>query len=178
MNQKKKQYLYFLIFILIGIIIIFIINFYLFFEIKKASNELALDKNKLSSLESSVENGEELNNIYQNYKQRLEETKAVFASKDRPYEFTEFLKKTALASSISINSPLLSNSSQKSNQNTWDYFNVEVRANGEALKFLKFLEKLENSPYLIEVNSLNVQKLNLEAAASVTANLSLKVYVK
>ena len=73
---------------------------------------------------------------------------------------------------------MLSNSSQKSNQNTWDYFNVEVRANGEALKFLKFLEKLENSPYLIEVNSLNVQKLNLEAAASVTANLSLKVYVK
>ena len=176
----KKIHIYFTT---AAIIFMVFMVLFLFGAIKKNSLDLLSQKKALSDLKVKTENSEQLEGIYQNYKLNLEKIDTLFVEKENPIEFIEFLEKTANNSNLSLE--ISSLSSQKiesdpsagSGQAPWNSLNLQLNTQAQFPDFLKFLEKIENSPYLIEVSNLNIKKTTKESLG-VLAILSIKVYTK
>ncbi|MCX6760810.1 MAG: hypothetical protein NTZ84_01730, partial [Candidatus Nealsonbacteria bacterium] len=95
-----------------------------------------------------------------------------------PVDFISFLEKTASQSSVSIEiSPF---SAGKSGKDSWPFLNFQVNINGSFPSFLSFLEKIENSPYLIEIQNLNIsQSAEVKnSSGNVNALISFKAFSK
>lgn len=177
----KKKYIYFAAFIIIGIIALIFVIFFSFEAIKKSSEDFISQKKALAEIEFKTENFADMEKIYQNYKTNLEKIDLLFIEKDTPIEFIEFLERNASNCLLSTN--LSSLSFQKTDKDTekipWDFLNLQMGIEGTFPDFLKFLEKLENSPYLIEVSNLNIRKTQKEEfPAGIFASLFIKAYTQ
>lgn len=180
--MNKKPYIYFIVFITLGAIIMTFLVFFLFGVIKKSSEDFISQKKALGEIEFKTENSAELEKIHQDYKANLKKIELAFIEKDTPIEFIEFLEKNASNCFLSIN--ISSLSFQKTDLDTgripWDFLNLQMGLEGTFPDFLKFLEKLENSPYLIEVSNLNIRKTQeeKESSAGIFASLFIKAYTQ
>jgi hypothetical protein len=75
---------------------------------------------------------------------------------------------------------------EKSNKNLWPFLNFNLEASGSFYDFSKFIEKLENSSYLIQIQDLNIRKIKTEISSSsdeglfneISASFFLKVFAK
>jgi hypothetical protein len=95
-----------------------------------------------------------------------------------PVEFIGFLEKTAANSSVNIEiSPL---PVTKDETDAWSSLNFQIAANGSFPHLLLFIEKLESSPYLIEIQSLTISQLTGEKipAGNINALFSFKVFAE
>jgi len=85
----------------------------------------------------------------------LEKIDDLFADPEVPIEFINFLEKNAGKSQLSIEiSPMA-----KKETEPWPSLSFQISTVGSFSNFLKFLEKLETGPYLIEISNLNVKKI-------------------
>lgn len=182
MNNKRKIYLTLGIsVVLIAILIILFIS-PLFKEVKKNSEDFISKKKELSSLEFEMQNLEIMKAKYQNYKSNYELIDSLFINPEVPIDFIRFLEKLASVLKISIKISL-SNNPETENQ-PWPSLYFQLSTTSSFLNFSKFLEKLENSSYLIEVQSLNIKKLTeeelppKESGNDIEANILIKVFTK
>lgn len=179
MNIQNKIYLSIVIFILLVILIIVFIIYPLFGEIKKNSKELISQKEKLVSLEIKIDNLEKFKNLYQKYKPNLEKIDNLFIDSEVPVGFIGFMEKTAKESQMEIK--ISPTSSRKTEKDPWSFIVFQINSNSSPFNFLKFLEKLETSPYLINIQNLNITKLSKSEVLSVEeikTAFSIKVYTK
>lgn len=160
------------------ILVFFFLIFPLFKDIKKSSEELMSQKGEFVNLEYKIANLEKFKVLYKNLEEILQRIDNLFISSEVPVDFIGFLEtnsdkyflKTDISPSFVI----------KTGENTWPFFTFQLSSVGSFSNFLKFLEKLENSPYLIEIKSLNIVKAPGEKSAvnDVRVLLSLKVFAK
>jgi len=163
------------IFLFIGFVILITIFVILpvFEEVKKNSQEVISEKEKLVSLESKIENLNKLKVVYEEFSPNLEKIDNLFVNPELPVEFITFLEKTAKSSEIEIKiSPL---SLRK--KDIFPLINFQINATGFFPKFLSFLEKIENAPYLIEIQDLSINKSD-KTEGVILANFSIKVYTR
>jgi Tfp pilus assembly protein PilO len=174
MNPRKKIYLWLFIFIIISLFfLVFLIPKFLR-EIRAKSQELISLKNELASFQKEVESFEKLAKIYQNYQPNLEKIDKIFIDPKEPIDFFKFLEENANHFQLEYKiSPLPGKEEEKS-------LSFQISVSGSFNNFLKFLERIENSPYLIDVLDLNVKKtIKKEVPESIIeANFSIKVYTK
>ena len=170
-------------------LIIFLIVFGiwpLFSEIKKKAEEIVSQKQSLVSLENKAENLTKFKIYYQERKSDLEKTEHLFIDPEVPVEFIRFLEKTSRDCQTSIKiSPALSTKTPK---DPWPSLTFQITSASSFPNFLKFLEKLESSNYLIEIQNLNISRLSEMELKSkefeqfslgdVRTTLSLKVYTR
>jgi len=185
MSTAKKIYLSSAIFIISFGLFVFIILI-LFADIKKKSGEIPLQKQDLSFLQAKIDNLGKFKNIYQEVNPNLDEINNLFIDPEVPVEFIGFLEKTSQDCGISINTSLLS--AKKSDKDFWNFLSFRITAASSFSKFLTFLEKVENSHYLIEIQNLNIKRLSEDdlklkdfegfSVGDVEVNLSIKVYTK
>jgi len=156
MSPRKKIYFWLLIFTLISLFfIVFLIPKFLK-EIRAGSEKLISLKSELASFQKEKENLNQLSKAYQNYQENLVKIDKIFIDPRRPIEFFDFLDKNATLFQLKIEkSPV---SRQKTETEPPSLF-LQISVIGSFPNFLKFLEKLENAPYLIDVLNLNVKKL-------------------
>jgi len=146
---------------IIGLIFIFLIIYPLFNNIKKNSETFISQKRELALLEVEIENLEKFEKIYQTHYQNLGKIDKLFIDPEIPtdiIEFVAFLRKIAKDSQISID---ISSSTPKKQivADPWPSIIFQVSCKGRLSNFEKFLEKLETSPYLIEILNLNIRRL-------------------
>lgn len=185
MTTDKKIYISSAILILLIILFIIFLICPIFEEIKKNSKDLISQNENLASLEVKVVNLKKFETIYQNLKPNLEKIDNLFIDPEVPVEFISFLEKTSRECDLTLS---LSLSSQKKiAEETWSSLNFQTNLTGSFLDFSKFLEKLESSPYLIEIKDITINKLketeikkeSKESSFSNTeAALLIKVYTK
>jgi Tfp pilus assembly protein PilO len=157
MTIKNKINLSLIIFILLAILLILFVIYPLLKEIKINSEEFISKKQSLTLLEKKIENLRQYQTTWREIEPNLERIDKLFIDPELPVEFISFLEKTASDCELSVEiSPF---SGQKTTNDPWPSLLFQIKTTASFSKFLKFLEKLENSPYLIEIQNLNVKRL-------------------
>jgi len=196
----KKIYLSIAIFGIISTLLVVFVVSPLFKEIKAISQNLFLKKNKIAYLREERENIKKIENLYKAYQPDLDRIENLFIDPEIPIEFIGFLEKTAAGSQIKLEISSMtraaakggdeqsSATTKKTEQEPWQSLSAQLLVTGSFSNFSKFLHKLENGPYLIEVLDLNTKKLterevqivgfeNIPEADTITT-FSIKAFTK
>jgi Tfp pilus assembly protein PilO len=173
LNPNKKIMVSGVIFGIVIFIFIVLIIYPLFGAIRAESKELISQKNKQAELILKTENIKEFQKNYKDYQPNLKRIDNLFVNSAEPINFIEFLEREAANSRLSIE--IAPFPPPKIKEDLWSSMNFQLKISGAFSDFLKFLEKLESSPYLIEVLNLNINKPTEEELVS---NLLIKVYVR
>jgi len=174
--------------IIFGIALVLIVFFiyFLFAEIKKNSQDLILAKKELISLQAKIENLQNFKEIYKTLEPDLEKIDLMLIDLEVPIDFIKFLEKTGEDSGVLIDiSPI---SIRKIETDPWPSIGFQIALTGSFPNCLKFLEKIETSPYLIEIQNLIIRRLTAEEIKSkkfeifslgdISGVLSIKVFTK
>ncbi len=186
MTLKNKIHLSIAIFSLITIFCAAFLIFPLFQEIKKEAAGIVSFKKNLAFLETEAESFGEFKNSYLGIESDLGEMNTLFVDSEVPIDFIGFLEKTARDCHAQIKiSPALP---AKIEKESWPFMIFQIASVSSFPNFLKFLEKLESSNYLMEVQNLNIARLSeaelkskgLEkfSLGDVQSMLTFKVYTK
>lgn len=186
MTLRNKINLSLVIFLILSILLIVFLIYPLFKDIENNSRELILKKQETAVLEDRIKNIEEFRENYRQINPNLEKIVTLFVDSRIPIEFIDFLEKNSRDCQISIK--LSPSSATKVAKDPWSSINFQINAAGSFSNFLKFIEKLESSKYLIEIKNLNISHLTEAELRSIEfedfsirdikANFILKVYAK
>lgn len=176
-----------LIFIPVLIIVFFGLclgAYFLLSSIKNDSQEILNLKEELASLAGQTETFGQLQSKYSNLKNNLAQVDDLLINSEAPIDFIEFLENTALSADISADI----SAANLSSGNPFRTMDFQINFIGAFPDCLRFIEKMENAPYLIEVQSVNATKLSQESAkrqkielfssGDVSGNLSMRVFAK
>jgi len=157
--------------IIFGLMVIGLFCFAIYFllsGVKKNSEELILAKRELVSFKTKTEEFEQSKEVYKSLKTELEKIDELFVNPDVPIDLIKFWRETAENSNLSID---ISPTSLKTSEAVlWDSMGFRLSLIGSFPDFLKFLEKIETAPYLIEIQNLS--------AKGFEQSLTIKVYIK
>ena len=183
MDLRKKIYISSTIFGIICILLIVFAIYPVFREIKRSSEEFLSEKKNLILLSEEIKDLQESKKLYEVHQLSLEKINELFIDPEIPIEFIRFLEKNATDSQLLIEISPLPTTVPKKGGELWSNLFFQISTKGSFPNFLRFLEKLENGPYLIEVINLNlkrsVEKKTEEVSASgINAVFSIKVFSK
>ncbi|MDO8424782.1 MAG: hypothetical protein Q7S70_02465 [bacterium] len=125
--------------------------------ISDASRQLMVERRNLFSLESKIRNLEKFQEEYENLKPDLAKADSLLVEDQLPVDFIRFLEAVSSEFGISLKiSPL---SSVKIATDPWPSSNFQLSLAGSYPKILQFIDKLENSRYLTNFQSLSFSRL-------------------
>lgn len=172
-----------MIFGIFSVLLIVFVIYPSFIQIKKISEDFVEEKRKLILFEKEMENLKGIESLYKKYQPNLEKIDQLFINPEFPIEFIESLEKKAQEfqlGKIEI-SPL---PRKEIKTDPWPSLSFQISLSGSFPNFLRFFEKLENSPYLIEISNLNLKKLTAGeikpplAEGDIYASFLIKTYSK
>mgnify|MGYP006290824417 CR=1 FL=1 len=186
MTSKKQLILTSVIFGLVAVVLVFIILKPLRAKLEKASGEYALAKKDLGTIENRREDLKKAQEDYKGVEKDLDSVRQFFVDPAAPLELLRFLEERASHSNLSIAiSPY--NFKEDEKADFWETIGLQLSLSGSFSGFLAFLEELENSFYLIEVQSLSVDKLSEKSirgedkeipADAVRSNLVIRILTR
>lgn len=184
MTLKTKINLSIIVFIILTILIFAFLIYPSFLKIKEASQEIISQRQKIAELEAKIENLEKFKDYQEREKINLEKMANLFVDPELPIEFINFLEKISSDSQVKLS--ITPGPSQKGDP--WPSMLFQLASVSSFPNFLKFLEKLESSIYLIEIQNLNISRLTESelklkefeklSLGDVKATFSIKVYTK
>ncbi len=160
MSPKNKIYIISIIFGLIVVILIVLFIYPLFKAIRNNSQELFSTKRELILFKDQIREIENFEEVYENYQPNLAKIDQLFVDPQNPTDFIQFLEKIAFDSRVSMEISPLILSKEKEETEFWLSVTSQISSKGSFSNFLRFFEKLEASPYLIEAQNLVLRKLN------------------
>lgn len=123
-------------------------------DMQLARNErIALDR-QMSSLHAFARKSEEFEGVFRD----VQKTMVVEAG--APIEFVQFLENTAVQTGVQIEIVSVAPSAGKALGNALVF---ELKLSGLGSDVLRFLAKLEKTPYLIEVKRFQLEKLSMQS---------------
>jgi len=156
-NPLKKLYFSIIVFTIIDFLLVFLVLFLIFKEINNSSQNFLKTREKINILAQQKENFEKIKIFYRDYEEDFKKIENCFVDAEVPLEFINFLEKNAqdCQLQLKINS-LIKNQDKDS---VLPFLSFQLSFQGNFSNFLKFLEKIENGPYLIETSNLNVHSV-------------------
>jgi len=148
------------IFIFVGILAmlfagLFALAIYPFFsEIEKNSLELVIQKDRLVQLEEEAEALKRGEALYNSQTENIAKIDTLLVNADLPTEFMAFIEDSAAKSGVKIE--ISSAFSPRPEPGTWSGIGFQVSVNGPFPNCLRFIDRLEASPYLIDILNFNV----------------------
>lgn len=186
MPLKRKIYISVIIFLGLIISLTVFILYPLFLEIKEASYIFPAQKQALAALEEKVENLEKFKKILPEISPDLEKIDHFFIDPEVPVDFIRFLEELAKDSGLFYD--ISFDRAIKIEEDPWPSVPFRILLAGSFSDFSDFLEKLESSSYLIEIQNLNIARLTEAELRSsefeqlslgdLKANFLIKVYTK
>jgi len=172
MSPYKKIYISLATFGAIILLFLFLVYLPWAAQIKKSAEDLIFQKEAFFSLKESQEALEKLRKDFINLKPEVEKIEDLFLESENPVEFLNYLEEIEKSSQVSIKTSALS--FVKADVDPWPFLYLQISFSSNFSNFSKFLERLENGPWLLQVQSLNAGKTNNE----VNASLFLKVFTE
>jgi len=143
-------------------------------RIKQESENLITQKRLLVELENKAENLKRFQSIHETYQANLDKIDELFINAEEPIDFIKFLEQEAANSHVSIE--IIPVSVQEDKTDLWPSTSFRLMADGYFPYFLRFLEKIESSPYLTNVSNLDIKRLAKDTNGDVSASFLIKVY--
>lgn len=156
-SPKRKIYFLSLLFTFLILLFIFCFIFPLFSTIKKDSLKYLSLKEELASIEQKKRELINIRKTYNDITPGLAKIESLFVDQNEPVEFINFLEKSAQELNLSIQISLLNKEPEKK---SWPGLYFQIKTAGSFPNFMKFLEKLESSPYLTEVENLIIRRIS------------------
>ncbi len=175
MAIKKKISITLIIFSISIISIIAFVIVPIFQKINDNAEKIISQKQKMALLEAEDVNLKENESFQEQSKQLMEQVDKLFVNLDIPLEFINFLEKTSEECQLKIE--ILPNFEKKTEKGSWPYSIFQITSTGSFSNFLNFVEKLNNSDYLIEMQNINVSKTG-SSEANIRAVFMIKVFVE
>lgn len=152
-------------------------------SIEANAQENFILKQKLVSLQSQSRAFLPLKADYEKLIPFFNKVELLFVDGSAPLDFIEFLEKIGRDSDVSLE---ISPSSSLKKDVPWTSVDFRLTLLGPFPKCLQFLAKLENSPYLIEIQDFTARRLGQEELKkvknvpkdAVNVNLTLKAFAK
>ncbi|OGZ67386.1 MAG: hypothetical protein A3C58_03800 [Candidatus Staskawiczbacteria bacterium RIFCSPHIGHO2_02_FULL_34_10] len=183
MKIKNKINTTALVFLLIVLLLIVFIIYPIFKYVINSSKEVSNKKSEIVSLALESKELNDFKEKYNDHSVKFSQINNLFAKSQDPIDFIKFLEKTA--SDYNIEAVInLAPTPKGININSLPSFIFQISTKGEFPNVLKFLEKLEKSNYLININNVSMQKQSYQVAdkkalsTEVTANFLLEVMKK
>lgn len=181
MKSRKKIYLSLIIFIGLSVFLIFFVIQPLFQKIQELSADVLNQKSNAMFFEQSLKNLVVQKNLYQSYQPNLEKINQLFVNKEFPVEFISFLEESAKKDQLAME--ISSMTAEKKETDPWSSFVFQIKVTGSFPDLMKFMAKLENIPYLTEVqnfkaNEISSGKAKTEKTKEISADFLVKVYSK
>lgn len=164
----KKIIVISIIFGIVAIILFCFAIYPLLSKVRRNSEELIFAKRELVLFKAEAEEFEQSKKVYGGLKTDLKKIDQLFIDPDVPIDLIKFWRKTAQDSGLLIDiSPVPLGAKEIV---LWDSIGFRLELVGSFSNFLKFLEKIETAPYLIEIQNLS--------AKNSKQFLTIKVYIK
>jgi len=179
METNKKILVNSAIFAIITLLLICFVIYPLLKGIKNNSENLIIAKKELILFQSRINNLQGIEKTYESWSADLEKIEQLFVNPEVPIDLIKFWERTATDSEVSIDISLVSTGASgtgSSNSITWSSISFQIALIGSFPNVLKFLEKIETSPYLIEIPKLTIT--GEKSSEEVRANLLIKVFSK
>lgn len=191
MNPKNKTILAAAIFSVLTISLSLFVFYPLFKGIKEASLELIGQKEKLSAWENDVKNLKKNESLLKETKANFEKMDTLFVDEKLPVDFIRFLEGTSREYQLYIK--IYAPAPEKTGKDFWPSLVFQVYNSGPFSNFMKFIEKLESSQYLTQIQNLNITRIETTevpppgqesektekiTAGNVRTNILFKVYAK
>ena len=158
MNAKKQIILFWGICLIIALVIVWLFIIPLSGTIKQISSDLVETKTRLAIIHNEKGEVEGVESICNKIDPDLQKMEALFVNKDVPIEVIEFLEDMAVISGLSIEiSPA---SLDGYEDEIWDFVGFRLSLYGSYINFMKFLEKIETGPFLIEMYDLSIREMS------------------
>jgi len=174
MNFNKKIYFVFFLWIIFFFLLLKIGVFFFVGEFKNFSQNIVLQKKVQNLLELRIKDFENFQKNHFFYQSIFKKIENSFVNKEAPIEFMEFLEKEAKDASLSIKiSPFVVSAKEKG---YWVSLGFQILLQGNFSNCLRFLERVEQSPWLVEILQINVEKIS--EINDVRFSLKIKVFTK
>lgn len=148
----------------------------LFLSIKQNSETLIAQKGTLAELEKRSENIKKFQLTYDIYQTNFKKIDQLFVDGEEPVDFIEFLEKEAARIKLAVD---LTPINLKAGENDfWPSIGFQVDAAGSFQNFLKFLNKIEASPYLIALSDFSLNKPAKNTDGDIVVSFQMKIYIK
>jgi hypothetical protein len=186
MNPKKKIAVISIIFILIILALVFLAIFPLFSNIKIKSKILSDGRRDTFLTNEKTQKIGQIRASYSAVEAGLNKIDNLFINSDFPIDVIKSWEKIAADENVSIKaiSPVVMKESEK---DPWKITGFQVNISSQFANFVKFLEKMENSSYLIEIQNMalsgiaegapQTEKTN-RSADDVNATVLIKAFIK
>lgn len=177
MNNARKTFISLIVFAgVVALVLIFGV-YPLWKGVKTNSRQFLFTKTDIYLLVSQEEQQREVQQAYQKHQLDLGRVDSIFIDPDVPLELISFLELQANNSQVVLEISSITKKEEK--QDPWPSLLIQLTAKGSLPGFLRYLERLEAGPYLIEVLDLTVRTArDLPDQDEISANLSLKVFSK
>ncbi|MBU3964428.1 hypothetical protein KJ562_01710 [Patescibacteria group bacterium] len=189
MNYRKIFYLSIFLIILTVFLLFMFCIFPALRAINLSSKELALRRQELASIEFLAQSFEDFEKNFQFYEEGLAEMDNLLQAEslidpEIPVSFINFFKEEALNLNLVLKiSPV---AFHENNNGQWDYMVFRIDGMGKFVDAMKFLEKLENSRWLIKETTFDISSVRQVQGAEeskfggdyVEIYLSIEAYAK
>jgi hypothetical protein len=155
---KKKIYFTLFCFAVILGVLIRIEVLPLLKQLERNSEFFSLQKKALTVFQAQLESFKNFQKDLPLYQSVLERVEKSFVAKDAPIEFIEFLEKEARTFNLFIK--ISPSEALPTKEDPWIPVGFSVSVGGEFSNCLKFLERLEKSPFLIAISQLNIVRIS------------------
>lgn len=183
---KKQIILLSVVFVIVVLVLIFVLAYPLLKGIKENSSNLIYVKKELASLKDKEGGIGGLEITYKKIEPDLEKINQLFVDSEVPVDLIKFLERTGADSNVSIKiSPF---SLKIDEDDSWNSIGFRLNLIGSFNNFMRFFEKIETAPYLIEIQDLSIKKLTeselkLESyqgfsLGDINSSLTIKVYAQ
>lgn len=137
-------------------------------------------KKELVQLKENKKNSREFDILSTQYAKEFAQVDDLLIDSNTPIAFFRFLDETAASFKLQIDK--VPSSVEHVPGDRWSSFDIRLAGQGSYPGFMAFLQKIENAPYLLEVQTLTLSAEKGSAAkqsqGEVEFSLSLKVFTK
>ena len=168
MNSIRKIILLSVAFGIIVLLLFVFIAYPLLEQLQEISEELIVARKELVLSKGEIEKSEQIKKVYQKIESDIDKIDQLFVNPEVPVDLIEFWERTAENSNLAIKiTPV---SLRVSEQDQWNSMGFQINTLGSFSDFSKFLQKIETSSYLLEVQNITAKEDSV--------NLTIKVFTR
>ncbi len=158
MEIKKQIYIIVSAFFLLAIFLVLFLVYPLSKEITQSSGELVSQINSRLALKSQYDQALNFKQKYESYQQNLNKADDLFIDPQNPVDFIEFLEKEAQNQGLDF---LISSVKEASDKKSLRVITVfQAALGGSFPECLTFLKRLEQSPWLIKIDQVGLDRIS------------------
>ncbi len=155
---------------LLALIAVFII---IFNNLNVIFSEVQRVESRVATLQSRADNIIKFEKEQDILDERIKKIESMFINLKVPIDFIAFLEEKGENLLFEISPRLV----MKEEGDSWDSLRIQISLKGDYFTFMRFLEEIENSPFLVEVLNITINREE-ELLEEIQVSLLIKIFGK